>query len=211
MRTKRLVQHFLIPALVLAFLLTGLSGCRKKAAAPAAVTPAAAPAEKSSQPPVEPPPQAITPNISVPPVSAPVETVNVPKAKPAPSSFEMGETNFKARNYAKAIKYYEDHLKANPDSPNNDAALFHLGLSLALTDNSGKNMRRSQDALKRLIAEFPQSPHKGPAEFILDLQSQVESLKADVAEKEAKIKLLSEELQKLKEIDLQRRPSRPPY
>ncbi len=123
----------------------------------------------------------------------------------------MGEASFQARNYVKAARSFEDYLRTHPESANRDVVLFRLGLSLALTDSSGRNMRRAEEVLKRLVAEFPGSPYKGPAEFILGLQSQVESLKEDIKEKEARIKLLSEELQKLKEIDLQRRPSRPSY
>ena len=87
--------------------------------------------------------------------------------------------------------------------------LFRIGLSFALTDGTAGKMHSAEKVLKRLIDEYPKSPYRGPAEFILKLQLQVENLKADLKEKEAKIKLLSEELQKLKEIDLQRRPSRP--
>jgi len=52
--------------------------------------------------------------------------------------------------------------------------------------------------------------YKSQAEFILMLQAQIEALKSDVKKREMRIKQLSEELQKLKEIDMQRRPSRPP-
>ena len=192
--------------LVLAFLLPLFSGCRKKVAAPTPV-----PAQNSAKLPANSAPPAITPDIPTLSVPAPVEPAIAPKAAVAPTSFDLGEASFQARNYVKAARSFEDYLRAHPGSANRDVVLFRLALSLALTDSSGRNIRRVEEVLKRLVAEFPGSPYKGPAEFILGLQSQVENLKEDIKEKEARIKLLSEELQKLKEIDLQRRPSRPSY
>jgi hypothetical protein len=196
----------LLPVIVVAFLLPLSAGCHKKVAVPAA-----APAQSSVKPKVDSVPQAVTPAIPTAPVPEPVEPVIAPRVAATPSSLDLGEASFRTRNYEKAARSFEDFLKKNPESSNRDVVLFRLGLSLALADSSGRNMRRSEEALKRLVAECPESPYKGPAELILGLQSQVESLKADLKEKEARIKLLSEELQKLKEIDLQRRPSRPSY
>ena len=206
MGTHRFIFHSFLTMLALAFLLPLFSGCRKKVAAPNAV-----PAQNSAKLPADSAPQAITPAIPTPSVPLPVEPVIAPKVAVAPNSLDLGEASFQARNYVKAARSFEDYLRKNPGSANRDVVLFRLGLSLALTDSSGRNMRRAEEVLKRLVAEFPGSPYKGPAEVILGLQSQVESLKEDIKEKEARIKLLSEELQKLKEIDLQRRPSRPSY
>ena len=189
--------------LVLAILLPLFSGCRKKVPAPSVV-----PAQNSAQLPADSAPPAITPDIPAPALPEPVEPVLAPTVEAVPSSLDLGEAGFRARNYVKAAKHYEDYLEAHPTSANRDVVLFRLGLSLAM-DSSVKNMRRAEEFLKRLVTEFPGSPYKGPAEFILGLQSQVESLKEDIKEKEARIKLLSEELQTLKEIDMQRRPSRP--
>jgi hypothetical protein len=205
MSTNRFIVHSFLPMLVLALLLPLFSGCRKKAAAPSAVPP-----QSSAKLPADSAPPAITPDIPAPSVPAPVEPAIAPKVAAVPNSLDLGEASFQARDYAKAVRYFEDYLRAHPKSANRDAVLFRLGLSLAM-DSSVRNMRRAEEILKRLVAEFPGSPYKGPAEFILGLQSQVESLKEDIKEKEARIKLLSEELQKLKEIDLQRRPSRPSY
>jgi hypothetical protein len=205
MSINRFGFHSFLPVLALAFLLPLSSGCRKKVAAPNAV-----PARNSVKLPADSAPPAITPAVPVPPVPAPVEPAIAPKVATAPNSLELGEASFQARNYVKAAGHFDDYLRAHPKSANRDVVLFRLGLSLAM-ERSGRNMRRAEEVLKRLVAEFPGSPYKGPAEFILGLQSQVESLKEDIKEKEARIKLLSEELQKLKEIDLQRRPSRPSY
>jgi hypothetical protein len=203
MNTDRFILHPLLLLLVLACLMPAFSGCRKKVAVPADAPPQSAPehqAERSLP--------AITPAIPLPEPET-VEPAPEPTANAEPTSLSLGEASFQAGKYARAAQLFEDHLKKNPASPNRDVVLFRIGLSYAVAEGSGRNMRRAEEALKRLVAEFPASPYKGPAEFILGLQSQVESLKVDIKEKEARIKLLSDELQKLKDIDLQRRPSLP--
>jgi outer membrane protein assembly factor BamD (BamD/ComL family) len=116
--------------------------------------------------------------------------------------------NFQIGNYAKAIKAFESYLTANPKAKNRDKALYHLGLSRALASGPLKDMRQAEIALKRLISEFPTSQYRNQAEFILGIQAQIERLRQDVKERDERIKQLSEELQALKEIDMQRRPSR---
>jgi len=181
-------------------------GCLKKISAPVS-----SPKQTAESAPAESAPQAITPTEIPSSKSDTVATSPAPKIVAEPSSFDRGEESFKAGDYINAARSFEDHLKTGTISEKRDTALFYLGLSRALSDNSNRNMRRAEEALKRLIAEYPSSPYKAPAEFILELQTQVESLLLDLKEKEAKIKQISEELQKLKEIDLQRRPSRPPF
>jgi hypothetical protein len=182
------------------------SGCRKKGAV-SVTAPVSLPLNHT----VVSAPKAITPEIPVIPVPKLVTPPTIPKATAPPNSFDLGEASFRARKYANAARSYEAYLQKNPEASDLDLALFHLGLSLALANTSAKNMSQAEQTLKRLVTEFPGSPYREPAEAILQLQSQVEKLKTDLREKDAKFKLLSEELQKLKDIDLQRRPSAPPY
>ncbi len=188
---------------VLSLLLSTGTGCRKKAPAPAT------PADHSAKMPPDSAPQAITPSVI--PSSKPViESSPVPKVL-VPNSLDLGIKSFKTGDYGAAVQHIEEYLGTGSSSENRDLALFHLFLSRTLMGNSGKNPRQAEDALKRLVSEFPKSPYAESAEMIADLQTQIEGLKSDIREKEIKVKQLSEELQKLKDIDLQRRPSRPPY
>ena len=202
----RISNQILLPLFAAAFLLSSSSGCRQKTAVP--VT---APVSQATKLKADSAPMAITPKVSVMPVSEPVEPITKAKVAAPPSSLDLGEANYQARKYANAARLFEAYLQKNPTSSDRDMVLFRLGMSLALADNSTEDMRRAEQTLKRLVAEYPASPFREPAEAILYLQSQIESLKADLKEKDAKLKLLSEELQKLKEIDLQRRPSSPSY
>jgi len=176
-------------------------GCRKKASVP--VSP---PAQSAAKLPPDSAPSAITPSV----VSVPVEAAPAPKVLVVPNTLDLGIDSFKAGEYGKAAQFFEDYLGTGSKPENRDLALFHLFLSYTLKGNSSKNSRRAEDALKRLAGEFPKSPYRDSAELVLELQAQIESLKLNIKENEIKIKQLSEELQKLKEIDMQRRPSRPP-
>ena len=97
----------------------------------------------------------------------------------------------------------------NPEPEIRERALYLLGLSWALAGNSAQNQRESEAAFRRLIAEFPESPYRDPAKYILDLKARINRLRAAVAERDESIEKLSEELNRLKEIDLQRKPTRP--
>jgi hypothetical protein len=198
------IRSFLF-LIALSVWLSASLGCHKKLTPPVLGPQKAAPNQ-----PAEPAPQAITPTVIPPSKPEPVEPEPAPVAVAAPSSLEMGDTSFKAGDYAKAARFYEDFYKTGTKSENKDKALFFLGLSRALSNNPSKNMHRMEETLRRLVSEFPSSPYRVPSELVLGLQAQVDSLQSDIKEKEAKIKQLSDELQRLKEIDMQRRPSRPP-
>ncbi len=176
-------------------------GCRKKSSA---VIPTAEPMPSNN---AESAPPAVTPK---PIVTAPLESAPIAKTITAPSLLELGVMNFRLGKYPQAAKALDEFVSGNPQSKDRDQALFFLGLSRALANDSSRDLRQAEAAFKRLIAEYPTSPYKTQVEFILNLQGQIDKLRSDVKERDDKIKKLSEELQVLKEIDLQRRPSRPP-
>jgi tetratricopeptide (TPR) repeat protein len=197
------IRYFSFTA-ILCFSLLLSWGCHKKPAIPVP-----APTKVAPAPPVETAPPAIIPPLTELPKEAPLEPAPLPKIVTAPSSYDLGESNFHAGRYRQAAKSFEDFLGTNPQSNDRDQALFHLGLSRALATDSSRDLRQADAAFRRLIKEFPNSPYKNQAELILGLQTQIDRLRTDVRERDEKIKKLSEELQKLKEIDMQRRPSRP--
>jgi TolA-binding protein len=148
---------------------------------------------------IEPAPTAITP-VTI----TPSQPVPLPKTTTRTSDFDLGEIYFQNGKYDRAASHFEAFLKADPKSKNRDRALYYLGLARALISDSG----RAETAFKKLISEFPKSQYKKSAEYILLLEAQIEKLKAEAKDQDDKVKRLSEELQKLKDIDMQRRPSR---
>jgi hypothetical protein len=153
-------------------------------------------------------PPAVTPSV-IPPQPAPLEPAPLPTTVAKTSSYDLGELNFQVGNYKKAAEAYESFLRNNPKAGHRDTALFHLGLSRALARDSERDWHQAEMAFKKLLSEFPTSRYNAQAEFILGLHAQIERLRSGVKEREDRIKRLSEELQKLKDIDMQRRPARP--
>jgi TolA-binding protein len=181
-------------------LLPGLAaaGCGKNVA-PAAPDPPA-PVEFVAAPSAITPPE---PRVAAEPAEEPR-----PEAAAPPGFFVEAERNFEAGNYRQAAQAFEKFLNAFPKAADRDRALFHYGFSLALSGND-KDLIQTEAAFRRLIAEFPKSPYRRQAEWILDLKTRAERLQADVKDRDERIRQLSDELRKLKSIDLDRRPSRP--
>ncbi len=130
---------------------------------------------------------------------------------PAPlSTFQRGEKLFEDKKYSAAARVYEEYLR-RPDPKNHCTALFHLGISRILGGGgSPQGALEAEVAFKSVLTTFPNCPHRPEAEMILGLKAQIDRLKDDAKERDERIRQLTEELQKLKEIDLQRKPSRPP-
>ena len=133
----------------------------------------------------------------------------MPKTITKTSSYDLAELNFQIGNFTKAAQAYESFLRANPKGKHRDVALFHLGLSRTLARDSGRDWYLAEAAFKKLLSEFPTSLYRAQAEFILGQQAQIEKLRSDMKERDDRIKRLNDELQKLKDIDMQRRPTRP--
>lgn len=146
-----------------------------------------------------------------------------PAAPAVPSSpmslvhFQRGELSFEAGNYAEAAQAYQLYLQEGGALVNRDRVLLRLGLAHALPGSLVYDWTQATSYLKQLTDAFPQSLYAREARLILalhedlrHLQGEVERLQGDVVKREAKIKQLSDELERLKEIDLRRRPSRPP-
>jgi tetratricopeptide (TPR) repeat protein len=193
------MSKFVICNLLFVILLLPL-GCKKK---PEVKPPA--PEETAT---VDPVPPAVTPDI---PDSS--KTTLPDPAPPANTSatfnsFNLGEADFYAGKYQQAALSFESFLDANPQSERRDQALFLMALSRALADGSYRSQRQSEDALRQLISEFPESPYRKQAEYILALKTQIERLRSDIRKRDEAVKELSEELNRLKQIDMQRRPSR---
>ncbi|MBI3950111.1 MAG: tetratricopeptide repeat protein [Acidobacteria bacterium] len=130
---------------------------------------------------------------------------------PAPGQhLQQAEKFFEAGDYAKAVEAYEAYLRDDPAKKDQDRVLFRLALAYGLPDSPVHNPQQAIAVLRRLIDLFPHSLYTPPARMILDLYGDVEKLKTDVREREARIRVLSNELEQLKRIDLDRRPTRPP-
>ncbi len=188
-------------SIVILFLLLLSLGCHKK---PSPGIPV--PEEEAVA--ASPVPAAITPEVPESTEAKPTDPIPPAKTAAEFDSFDLGEADFYAGNYQQAALSLESYLSRNPESEKRDQALFLIALSRGFVGGSSRNRQLSETALKQLISEFPDSPYRKQAEYILDLTTQIEGLKADVEKRNDIIKELSEELKRLKQIDLQRRPRR---
>jgi hypothetical protein len=189
-------------AVILLGLCFTLGACHKQPRATAPPSPPVPAPPSSTQP---------TPSPTPPPIPEPKP------ATPAPDYFQQGEVYFEKGYYAEAAESYENYLLKNPEEKNQDRVLFRLAISYALPGYPVHDPQKAMSLLKRLTASFPDSPYKPQAQFILELQTELEKLKAEVRERDERvrerderIKRLTNELEKLKKIDMERRPSRPP-
>jgi hypothetical protein len=194
-----------LPILMILALTLWVGACHKNAARPAIKPPASQPTVPVAPPPV--PVPSAWPELPLPPSRLPA-----PPEPPLPKSFRDGETSFLAGNYADAIRLYDKYIREDPITQYKDAAMFRLGIAYTLSCTSpecrARSLERSQEQFKRLVALFPKSPYSVDARFILSLQADVDKLGLDAKSREEKIKKLTDELDQLKKIDLQRQPSR---
>ncbi len=135
-----------------------------------------------------------------------------PAVPPPPAtlaSYAAAEKSFAAGDYAAAARSYEDYL-ATEIADNRDQAMFRAGLAYALSDDTTDNTSRSRALLQRMVSLYPGSPYTAPASLILKLQADIAGLRDNLKDQQEKVKTLTEELKRLKDIDMRRRPSRPP-
>ena len=190
--------------LVLGFALSA-GGCQKKTARPTIAPPPVV------QPvPVSPPPVPVPdtwPELPLPPSRLPA-----PPEPPLPRYFREAEAAFQSSKYPEAIRLYERHIKEDPVTQYKDAAMFKLGIahSLACTtpECRVRSLERSEEQLKRLMSTYPKSPYSAEARVILGLQADIDRLTADVKSRDERIKKLTDELERLKKIDLERQPTK---
>jgi hypothetical protein len=169
-----------------------LSACHRRT--PLTALPAPPPA---SPPPFEAPTvEELPPRPAVPPSDAPATPV------PAPDPLAPANAAFNSGNYSEAARRYDRYLQSPNNTERRDEALFRLALSLALpatpTANSPVDWPRVTTLLRDLLDHYPDSPYRAPATVIL-------SLEADTQKRDQRIKQLSTELDKLKQIDAERR------
>lgn len=194
-----------LAALPAALLLAGCLG-RKAQPQPPAAPPAAEAAPARPEPPAEPPP---TVTLNPPPNPAPPVVVRPASPKEPPVLLEA-EDKFAIRNYRGAIRDYEKFLENHPGHKDRPQAIFHLGLAYALSGPSTRNQRKAMEQFRDLAREFADSPYAAAAEYILGLLAEVERLRSESEAKEETLKRLREELERIKKIDMERRPTKPP-
>jgi len=132
---------------------------------------------------------------SLPPTPAPAPaTVSPPVVNP----LEQADNAFNAGSYVEAARGYEAYLQRYLNGDRRDQALFRLALTMVVSTNPVPDWTKMTALLKQLVDQYPQSPLKGAAMAIL-------SLATDTQKRELRIKQLNTELERLKQIDADRK------
>jgi len=113
---------------------------------------------------------------------------------------ERADRAFTTGAYDDAIRDYEQGLRLSPPSNEREQALFRLSLAYALR-STNPDWQRATMLLKQLVDEYPNGVLKPPAALILSLHSDLDQLAA----RDQRIRQLTTELERLKQIDAQRR------
>jgi len=128
-----------------------------------------------------------------------------PAAEPVvvPIALVEGDTAFDSGDFTQAVRWYTAYLQSYPEASGTDRVLFRLGVSQS--SNAAPKDPAGNDAFNRLIREYPQSTYLAPARMILSLRAEIVRLQSDAKAREERVKQLSDELERLKKIDLDRR------
>lgn len=178
-----------------------LCGCHKKTAvAPALPAPPPSPAKSAPEfPTIEAPPPPEMPSPEPP-----------PSRLPSPTAFlSDGEREFSDGKYLDAAQCYQKYLDLSSLEVNRDRAMFRLAMSYALSSTSSLAFQLAQKHFENLMSRYPASPYAAEARFVVGLMQETLRLRADSKDKDERIKRLSGELDRLKQIDMERRTPRP--
>ena len=175
-----------------------LVACHKNPAKPAAPAPAPPQPAPATPPPV--PVPETWPELPLPPSRLPA-----PPEPPLPKDFRDGEAYFLSGKYVEAVKSYERYIRDYPVTQFKDVAMFKAGMAQALACPSPECRARSQDQFRRLVARFPQSPYSAEARFVLTLLGENDKMKSEAKARDDRLKKLTDELERLKKIDLGRK------
>lgn len=143
-------------------------------------------------------------------VAAPPAPVSTSAPRPAspPSgvaALERANSAFGTGAYDEAVRAYEQSLQLSLPSAAREQALFRLGLAFVLRSNTNPDWPRATTLLKQLVDEYPNSTFKPPAALILSLHAELDQVAADSKARDQRIRQLTTELDRMKQIDAQRR------
>ena len=160
--------------------------------------------------------------VSKKPEPAPASRIPVPKIwpelplppsrNPAPpepliaASFHEAEDNFDIGKYKEAIPAYDRYIREDKTTLYKAEAMFKLGMCHALACSAPECRASAVGQFKRLVTQFPKSPYSAQARVILSLQNDIERMRAEGKNQEEKIKSLTDELDRLTKIVLERQP-----
>jgi tetratricopeptide (TPR) repeat protein len=109
-------------------------------------------------------------------------------------------------NYQAALEKYREVLNLYPQAA--DGALFGIGCIYADPQNPERDYKKSAEAFRQLVAEYPKSRYREPSETVLALFGEISkrdrgtaALKKQTETLEKQIETLQKQIEQMKEID----------
>lgn len=137
------------------------------------------------------------------------------RAKPQPAvqappnvpeqSTNTAELAFREGRCAEAVAEYTQYLESNPAAPDTDAVLFRVAVCRLLPQSTAYGPDEALRILKDLTARFPASSWRPHAELILSLSAHAGEQVAELEQLNARIRGLSDELEKVRNAEKQTR------
>jgi hypothetical protein len=138
-----------------------------------------------------------------------------PPPPPVPAALMIADDAFDQGDFTRAARSYDTFLDSHIVREDMDRILFRSAVSDSLSEAGGQQ-EKSSEVLNRLVRDYPQSPYTSPARIILNLRSDLAKVQGDYVKLQIdrdgmqkmlndKIKQISDELESLKKIDLNRR------
>ncbi|HET9129688.1 MAG TPA: outer membrane protein assembly factor BamD [Terriglobia bacterium] len=122
-----------------------------------------------------------------------------------PPTLAEAEAAFTRGDFQRAASAYESYLQSKPQASGMDGILFRFGVSQSLS-NASPRETASTETFKQLIKDYSGSPYAASAKRILDYRETLaRTQQSDSKAKDDKIRQLTDELDKLKKIDSERR------
>jgi tetratricopeptide (TPR) repeat protein len=104
------------------------------------------------------------------------------KRREAREHLSSAEESLVRRDYQGFLKKSRKALSLTDLQPPADEALFNAALAYAHLGHAGKDYRKSIDAFKRVLHEFPQSPFAGRAAIWIDVLQENERSRGEIEE-----------------------------
>lgn len=132
------------------------------------------------------------------PASGSIEEADLPAAASLTTMTETADRLFSEGNYAAAAPLYQRL------APKDDLSLFRHCVLLALNGEAESSQEYEKNLEKLLSSSDPE--YVAVAQLLIDLQREVRAGKEDRKRTAERLKRVEEQLEKLKQIDLNRRP-----
>jgi outer membrane protein assembly factor BamD (BamD/ComL family) len=134
----------------------------------------------------------------------------VPTVRSRPNCIRLADQQFDAADYATAAQSYERCLRESNLAGERERALFRLALACAIPESPVRDLPKAVQYFEQLLKAAPQGEYRPQLQLILGLYAELEKIRAENRLQEQQLKALNSELAKLKKIDMQKRPVRPP-